>query len=58
MAPLSDKTYPRGTTVYLRVYVPETEVVTNEFGEIIEQDPLEDDIDTPENDIIIPGNYQ
>ncbi len=36
MAPLADKTYPRGTTVYLKVYVPETEVVTNEFGEIIE----------------------
>ena len=49
MAPLSDKTYSRGTTVYLKVFVPETEVVTNEFGEIIENE-------IPENDIIVPEN--
>ena len=49
MAPLSGKTYSRGTTVYLRVFVPETEVVTNEFGEIIENE-------IPENDIIVPEN--
>lgn len=49
MAPLSGKTYSRGTTVYLRVFVPETEVVTNEFGEIIEDE-------IPENDIIVPEN--
>lgn len=36
IAPVTEKTYPRGTTVYLRVFVAETEVVTNEFGEIIE----------------------
>lgn len=47
MAPLSGKTYSRGTTVYLRVFVPETELVTNEFGEIIEGE-------IPENDIIVP----
>lgn len=35
MAPVSEKSYSPGTTVYLRVFVPETEVVTNEFGEII-----------------------
>ena len=49
MAPLSGKTYSRGTTVYLRVFVPETELVTNEFGEIIEGE-------IPENDIIVPEN--
>ncbi len=38
MAPISEKTYPRGTKVYLKVFVPETELVTNEFGEIIEED--------------------
>ncbi len=47
MAPLSDKTYSRGTTVYLKVFVPETELVTDEFGEIIEEE-------IPENDIIVP----
>lgn len=47
MAPLSDKTYLRGTTVYLKVFVPETELVTDEFGEIIEEE-------IPENDIIVP----
>ena len=35
VAPITEKKYSRGTTVYLRVYVPETEPVTNEFGEII-----------------------
>ena len=43
VAPVTEKTYSRGTTIYLRVYVPETEPVTNEFGEIIE----------PEENIII-----
>ncbi len=53
MAPLADKTYPRGTTVKLRVFVPETEVVTNEFGEIISEDIPTNDINgmfTPENE--------
>lgn len=36
MAPTAEKAYDRGTLVSLQVYVPETEVVTNEFGEIIE----------------------
>lgn len=49
MAPLSGKTYSRGTTVYLRVFVPETELVTNEFGEIIEGEISENDIIVPEN---------
>ncbi len=35
MSPSSEKAYSPGTTVYLIVFVPETEVVTNEFGEII-----------------------
>ncbi len=42
MAPLADKTYSRGTTVYLKVYVPETEVVTNEYGEIIAENNISD----------------
>ncbi len=50
MAPLAEKTYTRGTTVYLRVFVPETELVTNEFGEIIEQENPEDDIVISENE--------
>lgn len=36
MAPAADKTYDRGTVISLQVYVPETEVVTDENGEIIE----------------------
>ena len=35
MAPLADREYSRGTTIYLRVFVPEAEEVTNEFGEIV-----------------------
>lgn len=35
MSPSSEKAYSPGTTVYLIVFVPETEIVTNEFGEII-----------------------
>ena len=35
MAPLADREYSRGTTVYLRVYVPEAEEVTDESGEVI-----------------------
>ncbi len=33
MAPLADKEYSRGTTVYLRVFVPETEPISGEDGE-------------------------
>lgn len=51
MAPIAEMTYSRGTKVFLKVYVPETEVVTNEFGEIIEEE-------IPENDIIAPENHQ
>ncbi len=47
VAPVTEKTYSRGTTVYLRVYMPETEPVTNEFGEIIEPEEI-----TEENIII------
>lgn len=43
MAPAADKTYDRGTLVSLQVYVPETEVVTNEFGEIIEPESEENE---------------
>lgn len=53
MAPLAEKTYSRGTTVKLRVFVPETEVVTNEFGEIVSEDIPVNDINgmfTPENE--------
>lgn len=42
MAPLAEKEYSRGTTVYLRVYVPETEVVTDESGEIIDAETTTD----------------
>ncbi len=51
MAPMAEKTYSRGTTVFLKVYVPETELVTDEFGEIIEED-------IPENDIVISENEE
>lgn len=46
MSPGAEKAYAPGTTVYLIVYVPETELVTDENGEIIppEENP------TPEND--------
>lgn len=51
MAPIAEMTYSRGTKVFLKVYVPETEVVTNQFGEIIEEE-------IPENNIVIPENQQ
>ncbi len=51
MAPIAEMTYSRGTKVFLKVYVPETEAVTNEFGEIIEDE-------IPENDIVVPENQQ
>ena len=51
MAPIAEMTYSRGTKVFLKVYVPETEVVTNQFGEIIEEE-------IPENDIVVPENQQ
>lgn len=35
MSPSSEKAYPPGTTVYLIVYVPESEVVTDENGETV-----------------------
>lgn len=38
MAPLADKQYSRGTTVYLRVYMPETEAVTDESGEPVDEE--------------------
>lgn len=43
MAPAADKAYDRGTLVSLQVYVPETEVVTDEFGEIIEPESQENE---------------
>ena len=33
IAPLAEKSYSRGTKVYLRVYVPMTEASTDEYGE-------------------------
>ncbi len=51
MAPIAEKTYSRGTTVYLKVYVPETEPLTDESGEIIEEE-------LPENDIVISENEE
>lgn len=47
IAPVTEKTYSRGTTVYLRVYVPETQPVTDEFGETVF--PEESD----ENDAVV-----
>ena len=35
MSPSSEKAYSPGTTVYLIVFIPEAETVTNEFGEVI-----------------------
>ncbi len=35
VSPVSEKAYAPGTTVYLIVYVPEEEVLTDEYGEII-----------------------
>lgn len=49
MSPSSEKAYSPGTTVYLIVFVPETEVVTDEFGEIIPPEEIPED--TPEEDI-------
>lgn len=48
VAPVTEKAYSRGTTVYLRVYMPETEPVTNELGEII----LPEETSTNPTDII------
>lgn len=53
MAPLADKKYPKGTEVFLQVYVPETEVVTDEFGETIESDDNTDYTGLPEDEV--PG---
>ncbi len=36
MAPLAEKSYSKGTKVYLRVFVALTETVTDEFGNVIE----------------------
>ena len=58
MAPLADKTYSRGTTVCLRVFVPETEVVTDEAGEIIGEEVPGNDIVIFENDDTVPENIQ
>lgn len=51
MSPSSEKAYSPGTTVYLIVFVPETEVVTNEFGEIIPPEELPADEEVPEENI-------
>lgn len=46
MSPSYEKAYPPGTTVYLIVYTPETELVTDENGEII---PPEEPADEEDN---------
>ncbi|MBQ2841743.1 MAG: PASTA domain-containing protein [Clostridia bacterium] len=49
MSPSSEKAYSPGTTVYLIVYIPETEVVTDENGEIIPPDDENLPEESPEN---------
>ncbi len=49
MSPSYEKAYSPGTTVYLIVYVPETEVVTDEHGEIIPPEELSEE--NPEEDV-------
>ncbi len=51
IAPIAEMTYARGTKVYLKVFVSETEPSTNEAGEIIEGE-------IPENAIVIPENNE
>ena len=51
IAPLAEKSYPKGTKVYLRVFVAQTEVVTDEFGNIVEPEE-----EAPEE--IIPEEVQ
>lgn len=43
MSPSYEKAYSPGTTVYLIVYVPETEEVTDENGEVIPPEELSED---------------
>lgn len=54
MAPLADREYSRGTTIYLRVFVPEAEEATNESGEIITP-PTEYDYSAGLPDDEVPG---
>ena len=49
MSPSYEKAYPPGTTVYLIVYTPETELVTDENGEIIPPEELEEDENSAED---------
>lgn len=55
MSPSSEKAYSPGTTVYLIVYVPETEEVTDENGEVIPPEELPEDendfAEEPDEDI-------
>ena len=46
MAPIAEKAYDRGTTVYLQVFVPVTEEMTDENGNpvIPSQEAPEDDM--------------
>ncbi len=48
MSPVAEKGYPVGTTVFLVVYIPETEVETNEYGEIIVPEEETSEEDYPE----------
>lgn len=47
MSPGAERAYAPGTTVYLIVYVPETEVVTDENGEIVPPADLPDELHPP-----------
>ncbi len=50
MSPSYEKAYPPGTTVYLIVYTPETELVTDENGEIIPpEEPADEEDNNSEN---------
>lgn len=55
MSPSAERAYSPGTTVYLIVYVPKTEVVTDENGEIIPPEELPEGNTPPENEP--DGNY-
>lgn len=43
MAPIAEQSYYKNTTVYLRVFIAESEPVTDEFGNIIETEETTDE---------------
>ena len=50
MSPSAERAYAPGTTVYLIVYVPDTEPVTDENGEIIQPEESPEQNDSQENE--------